>query len=122
MSKTEWQERYEREFIPRSLLEAATAAGAFNPQQFVTTLAPHARVVETVDSDGRPTCAIRVQVVTCGQTHEASPADAVELLKSDSENANLFREHLPPDFAQAPKTLGAMSTDEYMSARRQRGA
>jgi hypothetical protein len=113
----DWKRKYADDFIRLELTRAAKAAGAYNPQQVFNALAPTADVVETVDADGRPACEVRVQVTTLGKTLEAPPPLALELMKGDPENANLFTENLPPGMGP-PKPVHEMDTHEYMQSRR----
>lgn len=93
-----WRDRFTQATIQRSLTDAAVTSEAYNPSQIVGLLAPITRLVEEVDSQGKPTGnfvpKVKWETVKDGQniSLEVVPSEALKLMKDKPEQyGNLFK-------------------------------
>lgn len=94
-----WRTRYESSTIARSLTDSALQNDAFNPQQIVSMLQPTARVVESLDAEGKPSGDFEVKIKFYDKdekgnpiTLDLSPTDAIKRMKDMPEQyGNLFK-------------------------------
>lgn len=92
-----WKNRYTGSTIRNSLIEAATAAKAFSPGQVVELLYSKTKLVEEVDSEGKPTGnftpKVELSIKKDGKEVPLvlTPAEALKQMKEDTDSyGNLF--------------------------------
>ena len=92
-----WKNRYSESLIVRSITDAAMA-DAFVPSQIVAILRPNTRLVEALDSDGKPTGDLVPKVTISDKdkegkpvTLELSPSEAVKRMQDMPDYLNLFK-------------------------------
>ena len=128
-----YKELFESSTISREITDAAVKHDAFNPQHFIAHLAPKSKMVEEMDSEGKPTGNLvpRVEWTTMDKDTGATqvtlktPEEAVELMKENVVDFGcLFKANVAAGIGQgtAPgqaSSAGAIdhkriSTEEYM--------
>lgn len=92
-----WKTRYTQSTIARSLVDAAVAEDAYNPEQIVAILTPDTKLIDELDDAGNQTGNLvpKVTMIVAGDddkptTIEIAPADAVKRLKESEKYLNLF--------------------------------
>lgn len=96
--KDSWQQRYTESTIQRSLTDAAAQNNAFSPRQIVAILGRDTRLVEVLDSQGKPTGQLepRVRFTDVDKDGESvvlelSPKEAVKRMREIPDYLNLFK-------------------------------
>lgn len=111
-----YKEKYERDAVQRSLLDAAVEHKAHRPQQLVDLLGGRARVAEKLDKEGKPTgedeVRVKVNVTKDKKLVEMdlTPAEAIKAMKDDVANhGNLFASTMVGGIGSAGPTNGKPS-------------
>ena len=93
-----WQQRFTNSTIQRTITDASVASKAFSPRQIVAILQPDTRLVEALDSEGKPTGEMIAKVEFSDVDKEGKPvtldltiAEAVKRMSEMDEYANLFK-------------------------------
>lgn len=90
-----WRERYTKQTIERTILDAAMQNEAFNPNQIVNLLKGSTRLVEKVDDSGKTTGQYEVMVDLADK--QLSVGDAVKQMKgATADYGNLFKSGVVP--------------------------
>jgi hypothetical protein len=98
-----WKKLYEDQNVENNLLGAAASdPDVFNPNQILELLKPKTRLVEELDTEGRPTGRLTPKIRLAGKNKdgepivlELSPAEAVKQLKENTtEYGNLFKSNV----------------------------
>lgn len=113
-----WETKYRHEKLVIGLQEAAVKHDAYNPKQLITQLLPQAKLVEQLDSKGKPTGDFRPMVemtVLSDETGQEevlqmTPDEAISLMKQSAEHGNLFKNNVR-DGIGASSGTGSMSGD-----------
>jgi len=131
--RDQWRNRYTSESITRSLMDAAVAGQAYNPQQIVGLLTNKTRLVEEIDGEGKPTGNYTSKVKFSTRSKdgqqvdlEITPQEALKLMKEDPENyGNLFKSNGAGGIggthvSGGKRSSGALPLDtaQYMEARK----
>ena len=113
-----WETKYRHEKLVIGLQEAAVKHDAYNPKQLITQLLPQAKLVEQLDSKGKPTGDFRPMVEMTVLSDESgqeevlqmTPDEAISLMKQSAEHGNLFKNNVR-DGIGASSGTGSMSGD-----------
>ena len=127
-----YRQLFESETKERSVTDAATKHGAYNPKQFISILGDKTKIVEEVDESGEKTGrrVARVELTVKGEdgnpvTVLKTPEDAIEYLKEDVDSyGNLFRSNVARGIGEGTTAGGGgrvdatkMSDAEYFANR-----
>lgn len=111
---SEWENRYRKETVYRSLYDAGNKNDAYNADQIVTILLPMSKLVEDVDDNGKPKGTFKTVVEfpdvdpTTGDLSIAvrSPEDTVKRMKELVDYQNLFRSNVVSGLGSNSSTAG----------------
>lgn len=117
---TEWETRYTESTITQALQSAAIANDAYNPQQIIIQLQGQTKLIEQMDSAGKPTGKLvpMVEMIIKNKDSGASeqlqmtPEEAVEYLaKNPAEYGNYFRHNIRSGIGASASTGGGLTGD-----------
>jgi predicted nuclease with TOPRIM domain len=114
----DWRTKHITSTIERSILDAASSGGAYNPKQIKAILGPTTKMDETGD--------IKTIVNVEGKELVLSPEEAVKRMSEAKEFANLFNSNLnsgsgfTPNSGKGPEIDPAtLTTEDYIKLRKE---
>jgi hypothetical protein len=118
-----WASKYQDSVILRSITDAAAEEEAFNPRQIIALLKPETRLVDELDSEGKPTGNYipKVKFNDEGVVLDMTVPEAVKRMKDLPEQyGNLFKANVNGGLGlsggiggTAPKDIKNMTPEEY---------
>lgn len=117
--KSVWEDRYTESTIHQAIQSAAIKHDAFNPAQIITQLRGQTKLVEKLDSTGKPTGIlepmIEMSVVNgdsgASEQLQMTPDEAVEYMKKNPTDANFFKNNIREGIGADNATGGALTGD-----------
>jgi hypothetical protein len=136
MDRDTWKKRYTESTIETSILSAASGSSpkAVNPNQILTLLRPHTRLVEELGEDGKPTGKYVSKVSFADKDKngkpivlDLNPGDAIKRMSEMEEHLNLFSAEGNPGFGRYRTVKGkdldtrtlARDPEAYRKARKE---
>lgn len=116
----EWETRYTESTITQALQAAAISHEAYNPQQIIVQLRGQTKLIEKLDSAGKPTGQLQPMVEMTVRNEDSgaseqlqmTPDEAVEYMKKNpGEWGNFFRNNIREGIGSSPATGGAVTGD-----------
>ena len=117
---TEWENRYTESTITQALQSAAISHEAYNPQQIIVQLRSQTKLIDKMDSAGKPTGQLVPMVEMtvknadsgAAETLQMTPDEAVEYMKkSPDEWGNFFRNNIREGIGSSSATGGGLTGD-----------
>lgn len=117
---SEWENRYTESTITQALQAAAISHDAYNPQQVIVQLRSQTKLVEKLDSAGKPTGVLQPMVEMSVRDSDSgaqeqlqmTPDEAVEYMKKNPGDwGNFFKNNIREGIGASSATGGALTGD-----------
>lgn len=124
---------YETSTIEREITQAASKHDGYNPQQFISLVAPRTKVVEELNEQGEKTGRLVARVESTIKGEDGSPKtvqltvdEAISQMKEDDSFANLFKSNVARGIGSGTDNNAGgridpskMTTEEYIANKEQ---
>jgi len=131
---TFYKDQFETQTRNNAILQAASEAGGYNPEQFVDILGPRTKIVEETNGEGVKTGRLIPRVLVVENGEDGTPtevlkttAEAIADMKEDVDRyGNMFRGNVAKGIGEGSNSsiagdtrvdVSKMSTEEYIANR-----